>query len=288
MLRICPTVHTQNVSGDIKNDRLKFDEQYIKTLERVIDLTKEGRTAEIENDFSIPKMFGAWSSIFWALPHLDKFGGLQLDELKNLVKALVKSHVSYKATTNQLLRTETLNWIIGTLKIKANVYGIDNNEGLYADFWANHLFTDPGTPYQYDPEFGRQLLAEREKQIEIAKKLEEEKQERLRKEEEENQLRQAEKQKAYFEHLDRNQKQKELRENFLNEFSQLSLIEKLVVITKDTKPLHYYPTDIAEVDIDTLKSLSFEQRTRLYEMIKNYRIIEWYDTKERIQQLDRK
>jgi flagellar biosynthesis GTPase FlhF len=267
---------------------VKFDEQYIKTLERVLDLTKEGRTEEIETDFSIPKMFGAWSSIFWALPHLDKFGGLEFDELKRLVKALVKSHVSYKSTTNQYLRTETLNWIIGTLKIKANVYGIDSNEGLYADSWANQLFTDPEAPYQYDPNIGRQLLADRETQKEINKKLEDEKQARLQKEEQENELRQAEKQKTYFEHSDRNQKQKELRENFLNEFSKLGLVDKLIAITTDTKPLHYYPTDFADVDIDTLKSLSFEQRTRLFEMIKKYRIKEWYDTKERIQQLDRK
>jgi len=39
---------------------VKFDKQYIATLERVIDITKNGRTEEIENDFSIPKMFGAW------------------------------------------------------------------------------------------------------------------------------------------------------------------------------------------------------------------------------------
>lgn len=271
-----------------KDDRVKFDEQYIATLERVIDLTKNGRTEEIENDFSIPKMFGAWSSIFWALPHLDKFGGLEFDDLKKLVKALAKSHVSYKSTTNQYLRTETLNWIIGTLRIKANVYGIDNNEGLYADFWAGQLFTDPETPYQYDPEIGRQLLADRERQIEINKKIEDEKQERLQKEEQENEHRQAEKQKTYIEHLDRNQKQKDLRENFLNDFSKLDLVDKLIAITTDTKPLHYYPTDFADVDIDTLKSLSFEQRTRLFEMIKKYRIKEWYDTKERIQQLDGK
>ena len=129
-----------------------------------------GQGEEIENDFSIPKMFGAWSSIFWALPHLDKFGGLEFDDLKKLVKALVKSHVSCKSTTNQYLRTETLNWIIGTLKIKANVYGIDNNEGLYVDFWTSQLFTDPETPYQYNPEIGRQLLADQERQIEINKK----------------------------------------------------------------------------------------------------------------------
>jgi len=267
---------------------VKFDEQYINTLERVFDLTKDGRTEEIETDFSIPKMFGAWSSIFWALPHLDKFGGLEFDELKRLVKALVKSHVSYKSTTNQYLRTETLNWIIGTLKINANVYGIDSNEGLYADSWAKQLFIDPETPYQYDPNIGRQLLADRETQKEINKKLEDEKQVRLQKEEEENELRQAEKQKTYFEHLDRNKKQKELRENFLNEFSKLGLVDKLIAITTETKPLYYYPTDFADVDINTLKSLSFEQRTRLFEMIKKYRVKEWYDTKERIQQLDRK
>lgn len=267
---------------------MKFDEQYIATLERVIDLTKNGRTEEIENDFSIPKMFGAWSSIFWALPHLDKFGGLEFDELKKLVKALVKSHLSYKSTTNQYLRTETLHWIIGTLKIKANVYGIDNNEGLYTDFWANQLFTDEETPYQYDPEIGRQLLAKRERQLEINKKIADEKQEKHQKEEQENELRQAEKQKTYFEHLDRNQKQKELRENFLNDFSKLDLEQKLITITTDSKPLHYYPTDFADVYVDTLKSLNFEQRSRLFELIKKYRIKEWYNTKERIQQLDKK
>jgi len=142
---------------------VKFDDQYIKTLERVFYLTKEGRTEEIENDFTIPKMFGAWSSVFWALPHLDKFGGLTFDELKNLVRALVKSHVLYKATTHQILQTETLNWIIGTLKIKASVYGIDNNEGIYVDFWAKQLFSNPEIPYQYYPELGRKLLADREK-----------------------------------------------------------------------------------------------------------------------------
>jgi hypothetical protein len=87
---------------------MKFDEQYIKTLERVFDLAKDGRTEEIETDFSIPKMFGAWSSIFRALPHLDKFDGLEFGELKRLVKALVKSHVFYKSKTNKYLRTETL------------------------------------------------------------------------------------------------------------------------------------------------------------------------------------
>ena len=65
-------------------------------------------------------------------------------------------------------------------------------------------------------------------------------------------------------------------------------MHKIITITTDTEPLNYYPTDIADVDIDTLKSLSFEQRKRLFEMIKKYRIKEWYDTKERIQQLDRK
>src|SRR5690606_37791151 len=142
-------------------------------------------------------MFGAWSSIFWALPHLDKFSGLEFDELKKLVRALVKSHVSYKSTTNQYLRIETLNWIIGSLKIKANVYGIDKNEGLYVDFWASQLFTDPDTPYQYDPELGRQLLASRERQIEINKQIADKKQEKLQKEEQENEIRQREKQKKY-------------------------------------------------------------------------------------------
>ena len=267
---------------------MKFNEQYIATLERVIELTKNGRTEEIENDFSIPKMFGAWSSIFWALPHLDIFSGLEFDELKKLVRALVKSHVSYKSTTNQYLRIETLNWIIGSLKIKASVYGIDKNERLYVDFWASQLFTDPDTPYQYDPELGRQLLASRERQIEINKKIADKKQEKLQKEEQENEIRQREKQKKYFEHLNRNQKQKELRENFLKEYLKLDLVGKLVAITTDTKPLHYYPTDCADVDIETLKSLSFEQRTKLSEMIKKYRIKEWYHTKERIEQLDKK
>lgn len=267
---------------------MKFDEQYIKTLERVFDLTKDGRTKEIETDYSIPKIFSAWSNIFWALPHLDKFGGLEFDELKSLVKALVKSHVSYKSTTNQYLPEETLNWIIGTLKIKANVCGIDSNEGLYAHSWANQLFTDPEAPYQYDPNIGRQLLADRETQKEINKELDGENQAMLQKKEEENELRQAEKHKTCFEHINRNQKQKELRENFLIEFSKLGLVVKLIAITTDTKPLHYYPTDIADVDIDTLKSLSFEQRTKLFEMIKKCRVKEWYDTKERIRQLDRK
>jgi len=64
------------------------------------------------------------------------------------------------------------------------------------------------------------------------------------------------------------------------------LVDKLIAITTNTKPLHYYPTDFVDVDIETLKSLSFEQRARLLEMIKKYRIKEWYETKERIQQLD--
>jgi hypothetical protein len=267
---------------------VKFDEQYLKTLEEVYDLTKAGRTIEIETDFSIPKMFGAWSSIYWALPNLDKFGGLQLDELKELVRALVKSHVSYKATTNQLLRTETLNWIIGRLKIKASVYGADSNEELYAEWWSNELFTNPLTGYHYNTEIGKELLTQKGQQIEISKDLEEQKQKRLKKEEEENELRQADKQKEFFEHLERNQKQKELREKFLNDFSQLSLTDKIAIIVKDNKPLHYYPTDIADVNISTLQSLTFEQRATLFEMIKKYRIKDWYDTKERIQQLDEK
>lgn len=267
---------------------MTFSDQYIETIERVYELTKSKQTKVIEDDISISRVFGSCSNISLGIFQLDKYGTLELDDLKNLVRALIKSHLAYEMQTNKSWRTDTLRWIIGTFKIKANVYGIDNNEGLYADFWASQLFTDPETPYQYDPELGRQLLADRERQIEINKKIADEKQERLQKEEQENELRQAEKQKTYFEHLDRNQKQKELRENFLNEFSKLGLVDKLIAVTTDAKPLHYYPTDFADVDIDTLKSLSFEQRTRLFEMIKKYRIKEWYDTKERIQQLNRK
>lgn len=267
---------------------MNFSDRYIETIERVYDLTKSGQTELIENDLTISKVFGSCSNISLGVFQLDKFGSLELKDLKKLVKALIKSHLLYEKETSQSWRTDTLRWIIGTLKIKASVYGLDNNEGLYAEYWTSQLFIDPETPYQYDHELGRQLLADSEKQNEIAKKLADEKQQRLQKEEEENELRQAEKRKTYFEHLDRNQKQKELRENFLNDFSKLDLVDKLIAITTDTKPLHYYPTDFADVDIDTLKSLSFEQRTRLFEMIKKYRIKEWYDTKKRIQQLDGK
>ena len=267
---------------------MTFYEQYNDTLIKVYDLTKKGQTKEIETDLSISKMFGSCSNIFGALPLLDKFGELHLDELKDLVRALITSHNAFKTTVGYFVRTETLNWIIGTFHIRAGVYGTDSNERLYAEWWTNQLFENPKTPYQYDSEIGQRLLAEREQQLKISKKSEQEKQEKLKKEEQENELRQAEKQKTYFEHLDRNEKQKELRQSFLQEFSQLSLTEKIAFIVKDTKPLHFYPTDIADVDTDTLKSLTFEQRARLYKMIKKYRIKEWYDTKERIQQLDRK
>ena len=267
---------------------MSFSDQYIETIEKVYELTVSKATKLIENDLSVSEIFGSCSNISLGIFQLDKFGKFELDDLKELVRALIKSHLAYESQTNKSWRTDTLRWIIGTFKIKASVYGIDDNEGLYADYWAAQLFTDPETPYLYNPEFGKKLFAEQERQKEITKKLEAEKAERLRKEENEIELRQMEKQKAYFEHLNRNQKQTELRESFLNNFSKLSLIDKILTITTDTKPLHYYPTDIAGVDIDTLKSLSSEQRTRLFEMIKKYRIKEWYDTKERIQQLDRK
>lgn len=257
-------------------------------LKRVYDLTKKGQTEEIESDFSIPKIFGAWSSILWALPHLNRFDELEFEDLKSLVKTLTKCHISYEATTNQFLRTETLIWIIGIFKAKAVDYGMDKNEGLYAELWASQLFKEPESPYQYNPEFGRQLFADQKKHFEINAKIQEEKQERLQNEVKENELRLAEKQKRHIEHLSRNEEGKKVREIFLSDFSKLDLMDKLIIITTDSRPLHYYPTDFLDIDLDTLKSLSFEQRTRLLDMIKVYRIKEWYDTKVLIEQLNRK
>ena len=189
---------------------MTFSQQYSKTLERVYDLTKEGRTEEIANDFSIPEMFGAWSSIFWALPQLDRFGDFNLEDLKKLVQALVKSHCGYKVTTNQYLRTETIEWIAGKLVIKTKFFGTDPNEALYAEYWTNRLFLNPEMTYEYNTEIGRRLSEKKERNIELTKNLYEEKQNRLRKEEEENELRKAGKKKAFLDHLDRNQKQKEI------------------------------------------------------------------------------
>ena len=268
---------------------MKFDEQYIKTLERVFDLTKAGRTEEIVNDFSIPKMFGAWSSIFWALPHLDKFGGLQLDELKKLVKALIKSHVSYKATTNQFLRTETLNWIIGALKIKANVYGIDENEGFYVEWWVNRLYDDPETEYSYSSEIGKKLRKDKEIKTEIEEKEQKEKAQRLDKIELENEIKrenkQAEKRRNYFKYLEQNQNQKDKREEYLSEFSKLSEVEKIRAIITDERPLFFFPTDISDVDLSTLSELTSNERDLLVKKIQKYRMKEWNETKERIEKI---
>ena len=83
-------------------------------------------------------MFGAWSSIFWALPELDKFRNLTFNQLKNLVQSLIKSHIEYSKTTNQALRTETIDWIAGIFKIKA---GLESESGkIYAENWIKELF----------------------------------------------------------------------------------------------------------------------------------------------------
>lgn len=126
---------------------MTFSEEYIETLERIYLLTESGETEKIKTDFSIPKMFGAWSSIFWALPNLDKFGNLTFNQLKNLMQALIKSHFEYSKTTNQALRTETINWIGGTFKIKAGLES--ESEAYYAENWVKELFKNPELEYNY-------------------------------------------------------------------------------------------------------------------------------------------
>lgn len=271
---------------------MKFNEQYIEILDHVFKLTKDGRTEEIENDFSIPKMFGAWSNIYWALPQLDKFGGLELEELKNLVKALVKCHISYKATTNQFLRTETLNWIIGRLKIKASVYGIDNNEGLYAEWWVNRLYNYPDSEYSYNPEIGNKLRLENNIKEENERKAKQQKSERLDKIEFEHESRrekkQIEKRRNYFEYLELNQNQKDNRDKYLTEFSELSKVEKIRTVITDERPLFFFPTEISDVDVSTLTELTSNEREILVKKIEKYRMTEWNVTKERIKLIDRK
>jgi len=264
---------------------LTFDQQYIKALEKVYDLTKEGRTEEISNDFSIPKMFGAWSSIFWALPQLDKFDEFNLEDLKKLVQALIKSHCGYKSTTNQLLRTDTIEWIAGKLAITVNVYGTDQNERLYAEWWISELFKNSETEYNYSPEIGLSLKKEKEVKIKITAKIEQDKTEKLDKIELEIEKRKAEKRKIYFEHLERNQIQKEKRDEYLREFEKLSLVEKLRRVINDDKPLFFFPTTISELDESTILELTSNERTRLTKKILKYRMKEWYKTNEMIKQL---
>jgi hypothetical protein len=127
---------------------MTFSEEYLAALDKIFDLSKSGQSKLIGTDYSIPKMFGAWSSIFWALPHLDKFKDLTTDQLKDLIRELVRSHRNYGRTTNQLLRTETIKWIGGILKIKVSV-SYDEAEGLYVDKWINNLFDNPETTYDY-------------------------------------------------------------------------------------------------------------------------------------------
>ena len=124
---------------------MTFSEEYIQTLERIYIIAENGETDKIKTDFSIPKMFGAWSSIFWALPELDKFRNLTFNQLKNLVQSLIKSHIEYSKTTNQALRTETIDWIGGIFKIKA---GLEPESGkIYAENWIKELFKNPELEY---------------------------------------------------------------------------------------------------------------------------------------------
>jgi len=104
----------------------------------------------------------------------------------------------------------------------------------------------------------------------------------------ENEKRCAKKQEAHFEHLEKNEQQRENRELFLKAFSTLSLLDKLKLLIKECKPLHYYPTDIANVPSEIIKALTFEERKRLFNMIKKSRIKEWNETEERIRQVDAK
>lgn len=158
---------------------MTFADQYIQTLQKIYHLTKTGQTETIAKDISIPKMFGAWSNIFWALPHLDKFNDFTAEQLRELVKALIAGHVNYGNTTNQYLRTETINWIEGTFKIKVSVYSSDKNERLYAVYWINELYNNPNTDYVYNTELG-QTLKRKEEEIELKKQQDEkEKSERL-------------------------------------------------------------------------------------------------------------
>lgn len=267
---------------------MTFSDQYIKTLEKVYELTKTGQTKEIETDYSIPKMFGAWSSIFWALPQLERFNEFSFDELKKLVQALIKSHCAYGLTTNQYLRTDTVDWIVGKLKISAKIYGNDPNEELYVISWVNELYNKPDTEYFYNSLIGEKLKAENDIKNEIAKKAESEKIERLNKIEQENEIRYAEKRKIFFEHLERNSAQKIKREEYLSLFSSLSLLDKLRKVISEDKPLFFFPTDFSDVDQETLSELTKDERVSLYKKILKYRMKEWYNTIEKMEELDEK
>lgn len=265
---------------------MKFDQQYLKTLEKVYQLTKEGRTDEIAEDFSIPKMFGAWSSIFWALPQLDRFRDFEIEDLKKLIQSLIKSHSAYKSTTNQHLLTDTIDWIAKKLIIAANVYGVDPNEGLYAKNWINNLYENPNSEYKYTSEIGLSLKKKFDDETLIASQNEQKKSERLQKIERENEEKrehkQIEKRKNYFEYLKRNENQNDKRNAYLEEFSELSSLEKLKRIIYEEKPLFFFPLEIANVDIETLNQLTQSERITLSAKISKYRMKEWYGTNERI------
>jgi len=285
----CQTPHIRAVSCDIKKDeQMTFADQYIQTLQRVYDLTKNGQTETIKTDFSITKMFGAWSSIFWALTHFDKFNDFSIEQLKDLVKALITGHINYGKTTNQFLRTETIDWISSSLKIKVSVSSTDKNEVFYVQQWIENLYTNPDTEYLFSFELGLRLEQEQNESELVKQQSESDKAKRLELEEIEREKRQAEKQKHFFEHLERNLNQKNKRDNFLKEFGKQTILKKLKTIVSDNKPLHYYPTDISNVQEKTLRELSWNDRDTFYKMIKKYRIKEWYETRDKIQMIDNK
>jgi len=266
-----------------------YSDQYIQTLQHIYDLTKDHQTEIIETDLKITKMFGAWSSIFWALPHFDKFEGLTVEELKQLVKSLIVGHLKYAKTTNQYLQTETIDWIAGIFKRKVSIrFEEDKNEGLYAEKWVKQLYENPTLEYSYSQNIGLKLKEQLDNQELQRKQVDKEKAERLEIAEQKAKKRQFKKQNHFLDHLESNQKQKENREIFLTEFSKLTLVEKLKVIANNTKPLHYYPTDIADVSSELLIELSLDTRNTLYLMIKKYRIKDWYKTRDRIQIIDKK
>ena len=267
---------------------MDYYEQYYKKIDEAFDLAKNGETEKIISDFSIVKMFCSISNIFSALRHFDKFNDLIVDQLKKLVEALIKGQIKYSKTTNQALRTDTTDWIIGILRTKISVYSNDKNEIHYLNFWISELFNNKSIEYNYSNDIGKHLEQKYNENELVRLKYENEKAERLAKEENEIEKRFEEKRKIYFEHLEKNQKQKEIRDIFLAEFSTYSLTKKLRIIISDTKPLYFYPTEISDVQNEILIELNVDERDRLYKMIKKQRMVEWYKTRDRIQVMDKK
>jgi len=261
---------------------MTFSDEYIITLDTVYKLTINKQTDQIKHDEKFIKMFGAWSSIFWALPHFDKFETLEIQDFIKLISSLSYSSAKYLKTTNQSIRTETIEWLIGILKRKIISNSLDDNEVFYFDYWKKEILENPEYDYFYTIEQGENL----KKQFEIQKQGLEQKQiiknENNRMLEVEIQKRQEKRIELIDQHIKQKGFNNNEREKFIESYIAQTAIGKLRIIISENKHLHYYPIEFASYSTDTLRLLEKDERTNLLSKITKSKIPQWNETKRNL------